>query len=287
MIHDGESLRLMAVHAHPDDEASKGAATTAYYVAQGVKVMVVTCTGGERGDVLNPALQSPEVLADLPQIRVAEMARSAEILGIEHAWLGYRDSGFPQGDPVPDDSFAAVPLAESVAALVRLVRQFRPHVITTYDENGGYPHPDHIRCHEVAAGAYEAAADGGKWPGLGAPWQPSKLYYDLSFHREKVMALHNAALDGGLASPYAHWAGQFESRPEAGERLTTRIPCSDFFATRDAALLAHASQIDPDGHWFAMPISTQAEAWPTEDFYLADSKVAVELPEKDLFAGLR
>src|SRR5258707_6889478 len=136
----------MAVHAHPDDESSKGAATMARYADEGVRVMVVTMTGGERGDILNPAMDLPDVHGRITEIRRDEMAKAAEILGVEHHWLGFVDSGLPEGDPpppLPDGCLGMVPLDEPVEALVRLVRKFKPHVITTYDENGGYPHPDH------------------------------------------------------------------------------------------------------------------------------------------------
>ena len=157
----GEPLRLMAVHAHPDDESSKGAATMAKYVAEGVEVMVVTCTGGERGDILNPAVDTPENWANITAMRVDEMARAAEILGVQHRWLGYVDSGLPQGDPLPplpDGCFALADLDEAGAALAAVMREFRPHVVLTYDENGGYPHPDHIMTHQVTLRAVDLAA---------------------------------------------------------------------------------------------------------------------------------
>ncbi|HMT49360.1 MAG TPA: PIG-L family deacetylase, partial [Dietzia sp.] len=130
-------LRLMAVHAHPDDEASKGSATMARYVAQGVNVLVETCTGGERGSILNPAMDRPDVTADLPRVRRREMARAADILGVHHHWLGYVDSGLPEGDPLPPlppGCFALADDDEVTAALVARIREFRPHVIITYDE---------------------------------------------------------------------------------------------------------------------------------------------------------
>src|ERR1041384_4872467 len=108
-----DKLRLMAVHAHPDDESSKGAATVARYVAEGHDVMVVTCTGGEAGSILNPAMDRPEVLENMTEIRRAEMARAADILGVQHRWLGFVDSGLPEGDPkppLPDGCFAVQPL---------------------------------------------------------------------------------------------------------------------------------------------------------------------------------
>ncbi|HEY2506084.1 MAG TPA: mycothiol conjugate amidase Mca, partial [Streptosporangiaceae bacterium] len=160
----------MAVHAHPDDESSKGAATLAKYVRSGVEVLVCTLTGGERGDILNKAMERPDVRANLPEIRQAEMAAAREILGVQHKFLGFVDSGLPEGDPLPplpEGCFALKPLEEAARPLVQAVREFRPHVMLTYDENGGYPHPDHIKCHEVSVEAFEAAADPDRYPGTG------------------------------------------------------------------------------------------------------------------------
>ena len=172
-------LRLMAVHAHPDDESSKGAATTARYAAEGHDVLVVTLTGGERGDILNPAMDIPGVHQRIREVRREEMAEAARILGVQQTWLGFEDSGLPEGDPLPplpEGCFALVPLEVSTEALVKVVRDFKPHVITTYDERGGYPHPDHIRCHEVSMAAWEAAGDPERFPDAGEPWTPLKLY---------------------------------------------------------------------------------------------------------------
>ena len=141
-------LRLLTVHAHPDDEASKGAATVAKYVAEGVEVMIATCTGGERGDVLNPKLKNPETEKELTQIRKKEMEESIKVLGAKHTWLGFQDSGWPDGEPkppLPKGCFAEIPIEEAAKPLIKLIREFRPQVLITYDENGGYPHPDHIR----------------------------------------------------------------------------------------------------------------------------------------------
>src|ERR1700728_4307069 len=225
-------LRLMAVHAHPDDESSKGAATMARYVREGVEVLVATMTGGERGSVLNKAMDRPEVLADLPSIRRAEMARAREILGVEQRFLGFVDSGLPEGDPLPplpEGSFALAPLAEAAAPLVRLVREFQPHVILTYDESGGYPHPDHIKTHQVAVEAFEAAGDPDRYPGTGEPWQPLKLYYFVTFHLAKFTALHEQMVQLGLESPYGKRLEEWKQDPERPPlEITTRVPCADY-----------------------------------------------------------
>ncbi len=284
----------MAVHAHPDDESSKGAATTAKYVAEGVGVMVVSCTGGERGDVLNPSYQAMHLdLVDIAALRLVEMANAAEVLGVAHAWLGYQDSGYHEGDPaewvLPDGCFAKESVDEEVEALVKLVREFKPQVMTTYDENGGYPHPDHIRCHVVSIGAYEAAGDPDQYPDAGPAWQVSKLYYNVGFSLSRMVAIHEAALAAGLESPFVEWIERFRAhpRPDAAERATTHIAVSDYFQQRDDALRAHATQIDPDAHWFAFPHEMEREVWPTEEYELAQSRVPSTLPETDLFAGLR
>jgi mycothiol S-conjugate amidase len=288
-------LRLMAVHAHPDDESSKGAATMARYAREGVQVLVATLTGGERGSILNPAMNRPEITADIGRVRREEMARAREILGVEQRFLGFTDSGLPEGDPkppLPEGCFALTPLAEAAAPLVALVREFRPHVIITYDENGGYPHPDHVMTHKVAVAAFEAAADPDAYPGTGEPWQPSKLYYFVSFHGQKYVAFHEEMLRRGLESPYTEIFEKWAAREEKGEErpeleITTRVPCGDFFEIRDAALIAHATQIDPNGFWFRCPLDVQRAVWPTEDYHLARSVVDSDLPEDDLFAGIR
>ena len=285
-----EPLRLMHVHAHPDDESSKGAASTIRYSHEGVDVLVVTCTGGERGSILNPAMDRPEVRGNIAAIRVSEMDRAREILGVSQEWLGYIDSGLPEGDPKPPLSpgcFALVPIEESTEQLVRIVRRFRPHVMTTYDETGGYPHPDHIRCHEISVAAFEAAGDPDRYPDAGEPWQPLKLYYHRSHSYAKTSALNDGMLARGLKSPYAERLANWKRDPADDAKITTRVPCGDYFADRDAALIAHATQIDPTGGWFQVPIDLQQQVWPTEDFQLARSLVNAPVPEDDLFAGLR
>ncbi|MFD8500498.1 mycothiol conjugate amidase Mca [Amycolatopsis sp. NPDC059657] len=281
----------MAVHAHPDDESSKGAATMAKYAAEGHEVLVVTATGGEAGSVLNPAMDRPEVLANMTEIRREEMARAAKILGVQHKWLGFVDSGLPEGDPlppVPEGSFAVVPLEESTEALVRAIREFRPHVILTYDENGGYPHPDHIRTHEISMAAFDAAAEPDRFPDAGDPWQPLKLYYIHGFSRARMLAFHEALIEAGIESPYAEWLEKWDpDKSDVMERVTTRVECADFFEARDEALKAHATQIDPKSRWFAVPRDIQRETWPTEEYELVRSLVDSTLPEDDLFAGIR
>ena len=223
---------------------------------------------------------------------MAELKAATDIIGYdETVMLGYRDSGMPGTEAnARPDSFAQAPLDEAVGRLVAVIRRERPQVILTYPEDqSGYPHPDHIKTHEVSVEAFEAAADPDRYPGAGDPWQPLKLYYFATFHKARFTALHEGMVRRGLESPYAERleraAERAEERPEL--EITTRVQCADFFGLRDQALIAHATQIDPDSSWFACPLEVQRAAWPTEDYHLARSVVDTERPEDDLFAGVR
>ncbi|AKK05442.1 mycothiol conjugate amidase Mca [Corynebacterium mustelae] len=283
-------LRILAIHAHPDDESSKGAATMARYVAEGHRVMVLTCTGGERGDILNPAMDKPGVLENIKAVREQEMANAVAALGVEHKWLGYVDSGLPEGDPLPplpEGSFALADTDEVTAKVVETIREFQPHVIITYDENGGYPHPDHLKVHEVSMRAWEDAGNPDYHPELGAAWEPKKLYYSHGFIRQRLGLFHNLLIDEGKPSPYTEILDRWKAhKGDIMLRVTTQVECSEYFPQRDDALRAHATQIDPAGTFFGTPIEVQQRLWPTEEFELAKTRVRTSLPEDSLLAGL-
>jgi mycothiol S-conjugate amidase len=284
------ALHAMFVHAHPDDESSKGAATMARYVKEGYRVSVVTCTDGSRGDVLNPAMDRPGVRERMTELRREELERALEILGVtEHRWLGYPDSGWVEnfdgdGRVLAPDCFYNAPLDEATGRLVRILRAEQPDVLVTYPEGGGYPHPDHIRCHDVSVAGFHAATDPARFPEAGAPWQPRKLYYVAAFNRRQIEVLHQACLDRGSESPFAGWLERWD--PDEEDPATTHVDVGDFLPQRSQALLAHATQIDPDGLWFHIPDEMRREVYPYEDFELARSLVDTDLPESSLFAGL-
>ncbi|GAA1483452.1 mycothiol conjugate amidase Mca [Brachybacterium fresconis] len=286
-----ETLRMVAVHAHPDDESSKGAGTTARYAREGAQVTVITCTGGERGDILNPRLRDDPTLTPevLPAVRRREMATAQEILGVDHEWLGFVDSGLPEGDPMPalpEGSFATLPVKEAAAPLVEALRRLRPHVLTTYDENGGYPHPDHVQTNRVSLAAFDLAADPDFAPELGEPWAVAKLYYINGFHRQRFSAVARHMRAAG--TPNEELEQMLQRLDESTDRvLTTRIDVREFLGVRDDALRAHATQVDPDGPFFRISHDVETEAWGTEDYELHISRIGVKLPEQDLFAGLR
>jgi len=282
-----EQLCLLTVHAHPDDEASKGAGTVARYHAAGVHTVLVTCTGGEEGEILNPVMDTPQVRADLAEVRRCELDRAAEIIGYDElVLLGYRDSGMP-GTPANSDprSFAAHPLAETTERLVAEIRRVRPQVIITYgDDQQHYPHPDHIRVHDISVAAFDAAADPARFPGAGPPFRPSKMYYSV-WSRARMLATHAKFLELGLESPYDE---RWLDRPSDDDKITTSIDLTGFEDVRRLALLAHATQVDPTSKfWFGLPPEVLRTIHPYDDYVLARSLVESDLPEDDLFAGVR
>jgi mycothiol S-conjugate amidase len=279
---------LLAVHAHPDDESSKGAGTLARYADEHVRTVVVTCTGGEAGEILNPAMDQPGNLERMPELRRQELAKALEILRVDaHYWLGYRDSGMPETEfNAHPEAFANASLDEATGRLVRIIREERPQVVLTYDERGGYPHPDHIRTHEVTVAAFEAAGDPDRYPAAGVPFQPLKLYYHASFTRRRLQAIHAAAVARGIESPFGEWLEQWDSREYPEPVVTTQVDVSRYLAQRRDALIAHATQIDPNSFWFSIPDEVEAEVYPWEDYTLARSLVPTAGHETDLFAGI-
>jgi len=287
---DGNPLCVLSVHAHPDDEASKGSATIARYHDEGVHTVLVCCTGGEAGDILNPAVDTPEVRANLPAVRLQELDASAAAIGYDTVhMLGYHDSGMPDTDVnARPDNFANAPLDEAVGRLVAILRSERPQVVVTYAEDRQfYPHPDHIRVHEISLPAFEASGDPAKYPEAGSTWQPSKLYY-TGFSRRRIQALHDTYVKRGDESPYAQW---FErGLPEHAETFTTFVDVGPWLHRRRAALLAHRTQVDPEGHWMRLPDDVVRQVFPWDEYMLAISRVGPVPPddtEDDLFAGVR
>ena len=278
---------LLTIHAHPDDEASKGAPTCAHYARAGVRTVLVCCTGGEEGDILNPAMDTPEVRADIGRVRAEELRRSAAAIGFaEVVMLGYRDSGMPGTEANANPAcFGQAPFEEALERMVAIVRRERPQILITYGEDHtGYPHPDHIRTHEVGVAAFHAAGDPGRFPDAGPAWQPLKLYYSV-WSRGRIHATHAKMVELGMESPYSE---EMLARPSQDERVTTRTPIRDTFGVRNEALRAHATQIDPTSpFWFGLPDEVAVDVYPYEDWCLAESLVGFppdgEL-EDDLFA---
>lgn len=294
-----EDLCVLTVHAHPDDEASKGAPTLAMYAQRGVRTVLVCCTGGEEGDLANPKLRepgqpfhglSPEEEKNLmAKLRPVELEESARIIGFsEVVMLGYRDSGMLDS-PANNhpDCFHMADIDDATGRLVEVIRRTKPQVIITYsDDQRGYPHPDHVKVHDISVLAFERAGDPMWYPDLGDPWQPLKLYYTL-WSRARILAVHEAMLKLRGSSPFDE---KWLQRPSQDERITTKLNIGEWLPARSGALRAHATQIDPDEPWwFGLTDSELAEVYPWEDWVLAKSAVggpASGTYEDDLFHGI-
>jgi mycothiol S-conjugate amidase len=290
---------LLTVHAHPDDEASKGAPTLAMYHDLGVRTVLVCCTGGEEGDLQNPALRAPGgpfhgiepegEKAVLARLRPAELAESARVIGFDEVvMLGYRDSGMLDSPAnAHPDCFHQADLDEAVGRLVTIIRRERPQVIITYgDDQRGYPHPDHVKVHDITVPAFERAGDPMWYPWAGPAWQPSKLYYSI-WSRSRLLAVHEAMLKHRNESPFDEaWL----NRPGYDSRITTRLDIAEFIWARSGALRAHATQIDPEEPWwFGLDDDELAATYPYEDWVLAKSGVGMpseDAVEIDLFEGI-
>jgi len=273
--------RLLFVHAHPDDESSKGSPTAARYVADGARVALVCATDGSAGDVLNPN-HAPVDRADMPALREQELAKAVAIIGFHEVYaLGYVDSGLPD-DPmdVPAGCFADLPLDTTAAALADVIRTERPHVIVTYPPDGGYPHPDHIRVHAFTMRAMELAAEDGDQPA----WTVPRTVFGTGFPRTRLQALHDALTELGLDSPFASWLENRDER-DADRPHDIAVDVRDFFDVRDNALRAHASQVDPDGGWFNLPRDVEVDVFPWETYVILDGPPAPDGAD-DLFVGL-
>lgn len=287
---------LMMVHAHPDDEASKGAGTVARYHSDGVRTVLVTCTGGEEGDILNPAMDRPDVRDRLSEIRRQELELAAGIIGYDEiVMLGYRDSGMP-GTPANTDprSFAAAPLQEAVGRLVAAIRSQRPNVIVTYPrEQSRYPHPDHLRVNEISELAFDAAGDPDRYPRAGTPWQPARLCY-VHWSVRRQLAMHQKYVELQLESPYSderlEHLRTMEEEERAGRDPELRrvvVDISDHAAVVREALLAHATQIDPTSRaWFGLPPEVADRAYPYEEYEIARDLTVTGPSTDDLLSGV-
>ena len=261
--HTGAPLCLLTVHAHPDDESSKGAGTVARYSDEGVHTVLVCCTGGEAGDILNPAVDTPEVRDNLYAVRMQELQNAADAIGYSAVHLlGYHDSGMPDSeDNARPDNFANAPLDEAIERLVRIIRAERPQVIITYaDDRKWYPHPDHIRVHEISLPAFDAAGDPDSVSRLRAAVDAEQAL----LHRVLASADrgHARGVPPARRGEPVRRTGSSVSFPTHAEHYTTFVDVGDWLHRRRAALLAHRTQVDPEGHWMRLPDSVMRRDLP-------------------------
>ena len=260
----------------------------AHYAGQGVRVVLVCATDGAEGEILNPRMDQPGIQEKMVEIREAELKTACDLLGVEEIYmLGYRDSGMPGSDANKHPkSFARAPADEAVGKLVEIIRKERPEVILCYDESRGYDHPDHVKVHEYGTQAFRDAGDPDKFPDKGPVWKPLKLYYFATFTKKRFQKLNDAAVAAGNEPPFAGWLENWDSMGFAEPEVTSQVNVADHVELRSKALLAHATQIDPDSFWFVVPDEMQRDVYPWEDYTLVASHVESDLPEDDLFSGI-
>lgn len=293
---------LMAIHAHPDDECFHGG-TWLRYRREGVKTVLVTCTMGEEGEIHDPDLDPVEAQPRLAEIRERELRCSAQQLEIsELVLLRYRDSGMA-GTPSNQrpDAFTNTDFEKALGRVVALVRQHRPQVLISYDENGGYGHPDHIMAHRLAVAAFDAAGDAQRFPDAGEPWQPSKLYY-TAISRSFFQRVRAYLKEQGQPDPFEQREREAREKalaegkspddiPRMGfgrddSEITTWIAAPGTLEQKMASFRCHRTQMPPDRFWFAASGKGAEELFSTEPYVLAQSRTDSPSPENDLFAGI-
>lgn len=297
--------RLLLVHAHPDDESIGQGATMARYAAEGRGVTLVTCTAGEMGEILVPGLEhlAADQNDELGVHRKEELAAAMRELGVtDHRFLGgfgtYRDSGMKwhadghavAADDVHDNAFWHADLTEAADHLVSVIREVRPQVLVTYDQFGGYGHPDHIQAHRVAMYATQLAAVPSYRPDLGTPWDIAKIYWGAMSESRMRASLRTLREAGDTTT--------FEGMDPDGpmpffvcqdEHLSAMIDGGEYVENKMAALRAHATQITVDGPFFALSNNVGDSVWGTEFYRIAKGvrgELGAEGLETDLFAGL-
>ena len=275
--------RLLAVFAHPDDEAFGTGGTLARYAAKGVQVTLVCATRGEVGEIADPDLATPETL---DRVREAELRCAAQALGItELIFLGYRDSGMA-GTPENDDlrAFVNIPAEEVVRELVGIIRRARPHVVVTFEPNGGYGHPDHIAAHRHTVAAFHAAADRNSLPDLETAWQPERLFYTAiprSFFHEMRDRMTAMGID---TSEFARFEEAGVGWPD--DQIHVVLDVTDTIEAKWTALQCHRTQFGPNNLFRRFPESELKRMLSREHFALAWPEAEPGLKLPDLLASL-
>jgi LmbE family N-acetylglucosaminyl deacetylase len=273
-----DMLTLMAVHAHPDDEASSTGGVLALYSDQGIRTVVVTCTNGEFGDAPGQVKPGDDGHDEqqVAQVRLAELRQSAKILGVSHLeLLGYHDSGMPDWEYKDrPDAFCNIPLDEVAGRIAALIQQYEPQVVISYDDKGMYQHPDHVHAALAAAAAVARTGTAAK-------------FYQTAMRPSSWRKVWEALRELGAEVPDREITPEQQQQlAEAEERITTSVDIRPVLERKREALYAHASQIQES--WFAkLPPEVAVEAFGYETFVRVSDTTGAPLPEDDLFDGLR
>ena len=281
-----ETLTMMAVHAHPDDEASSTGGVLAAYSAQGIRTVVVTCTNGEFGDAaggVKPGQNGHDEQAVARQ-RLAELRESCAILGVTNLeLLGYHDSGMPDWDYKDrPDAFCNVPEADVAARIRGLIARYRPQVLITYDDQGPYQHPDHVHASRSAQAAFAASTKAADGDGV------AKLYLS-AMRGSDWRKIWEALREAGVEVPDFEDPDSARQRAALAseQRITTTVDIRDVLPRKREALFAHGSQIGGESWFSKIPQDIAEAAFGRESFIRVSDSTGAALPEDDLFAGLR
>jgi mycothiol conjugate amidase Mca len=284
-----ERLTLLAVHAHPDDEVIGTGGTLARYAAVGLRVALACATRGEVGEIVDPTLDQEENYRRLGEIREAELRCACGTLGVHDLFfLDYRDSGMAgTANNQHAAAFCNADIDEATGRLVRIVRTLRPHVIVTYNENGGYFHPDHIMAHRVAVAAFDAAGDPKRYPEQGLPPHQAAKLYHIVWPRSWFDHIERFLESVGQPSPFRRLDLDPDRIGTPDALVTTKIDVRDYLSHKQQALTCHRTQIAAESFFFQMPEELVREGLGYEHYIRVRSLVPAPLPEHDLFAGLR
>lgn len=283
-----EQFCVMMVHAHPDDECFTTGGSLARYGSEGVRTVLVIATGGEEGEIVVPELDTPENHAQLRAIRDQELACSVAHLQVSDlVRLGYRDSGMI-GTPANEhpECFHRADPEEALGRLVALVRRYRPQVLLSYDERGGYGHPDHIACHQATVAAFDAAGDPERFPEAGEPWQPLKLYY-TALPRSALLRSWEYMRAHGQPTPFDEAEFDINSFTVDDALITTALDVLAYAEPKRRSIECHVTQFRSDNPFLNLPEELSREIWAREHYIRVASRVPVPEREDDLFAGLR
>jgi mycothiol conjugate amidase Mca len=285
-----ERLTLMTVHAHPDDEVFSTGGVLAKYAEQGIHTVLVTCTDGAEGEIVDPTMDQEEVKPRLAEVRKQELQDAVKVLGIGTLeMLGYRDSGMAGTESNQNPaSFHMADPEEATGRLARLIRKHRPQVLVSYDENGSYGHPDHIKAHQITGLAFDAAGDPARFPEAGPAWQAQKLYI-CGRSRRQADRWREMAEELNLDIPWLRAPRDVNEPPRGipSEQVTTIIEVADYAERKREALRVHKTQISPEFFIMNLPPDVIRRAFADEEFIRTRSLIDAPVPENDLFAGLR
>lgn len=280
-------LAILASYAHPDDEQGV-TGTLAGYADQGVRTGLICATRGELGEIAeaDPPLATPETLG---QVREQEMRRAAEIAKIQQLWfLDYRDSGMRGTDGNRDAAaFMNVDEREALGKMVRIIREFKPMVMVTFDPSGGYGHPDHIRISQLTRKAFDAANDAAQYPEAGPAWQVKRLFY-ASMPRSRIRQLAQFAEQNGLSSNFTGMNIEELGLPD--EAITNRRDVREYLDLKRRSVTQHRTQMNPNSPFAKLPEEITSQ-WRGNEYFSLAAGLPVDTSDPaaqgDLFAGLR